>query len=104
MLEITANASQKIKEFSVLEPGKFFRLKLDSGGCSGFQYEVRFTEKVDDDVCYTQDGVTILIDPLSNSLLPNLRIDYVDTLAFSGFKFDNPDAISKCGCGLSFNL
>lgn len=104
MFELTSNAIQKIREFAVSEPGKVFRVKLNSGGCSGFEYSVSFSEKVDDDVCQEIDGLMIVIDPLSHSLLPNLKIDYVETLAFSGFKFDNPDAINKCGCGLSFNL
>jgi len=104
MIELTSNATQKIKEFAESEPGKFFRVKLNSGGCSGFEYIVNFSEQLPDDVVYVIGDISVIIDSLSNSMLPNLRIDYVDTLAYSGFKFDNPSATSKCGCGQSFNL
>jgi len=100
MIELTAAATQKIKHFLEAEPGKCFRIKLKIGGCNG----VSVSSQVDDDVSYRFDDLILVIDPLSDSLLPSLRIDYLDSLTFSGFKFDNPSAISKCGCGQSFSL
>jgi iron-sulfur cluster assembly accessory protein len=103
-MELTTNAIKKIKEFSIAEPGKVFRLRLISGGCNGFEYSVGFSEQEPTDMKYCIDDAVVIIDPLSDSMLAKIKVDYVESLAFSGFKFDNPDAISKCGCGQSFSL
>jgi iron-sulfur cluster assembly protein len=57
----------------------------------------------DDDVVLDFDGLTILVDPFSATLLDGVTIDFVDALEGSGFKFDNPNAKATCDCGQSFS-
>jgi len=89
------------------------------GGCSGFAYDMAFDEKQvdgktepaladdpideDRDVLYTQFGVTIVSDRKSLVYLKGTEIDYVESLQRSGFKFNNPNVNSTCGCGESFS-
>lgn len=104
MVSFTTNAIQKIKELSKKDSSKFFRVRLKVGGCNGMEYEVSMSERLDTDKIYSFEGTSVVIDDISDAMLAALSVDYVDTIGFSGFKFENPDAKSKCGCGQSFSL
>lgn len=79
------------------------RIKVDGGGCSGFQYGLRLEEEVSDgDVVQDVQGLTMLIDEASAPLLEGVTVDFVDSMEGSGFKFENPNATASCGCGKSF--
>ncbi|RJR08377.1 iron-sulfur cluster assembly accessory protein [Candidatus Parcubacteria bacterium] len=101
MISATSKAILKIKEFT--QQGKVMRLKINSGGCNGFEYQILLGDAQADDIVYSCEDVVIHTDKISNSLLPKLEIDYEETLGFTGFKFNNPNATSKCGCGRSFS-
>jgi iron-sulfur cluster assembly protein len=49
-----------------------------------------------------QGGVKVFVDPTSMMYLSNATIDYEDSIMGGGFKIENPNAVSSCGCGSSF--
>ncbi len=80
------------------------RIKVEGGGCSGFQYSMRLEDEVGQgDLVENISGVTMLIDEISQPLLEGVKVDFVDSMEGSGFKFENPNATASCGCGKSFS-
>ena len=75
-----------------------------SGGCSGYMYDLQIVEETDQS-CQevTIDGFRVLVPNASSHLLDGIEIDYVDRLMGGGFKINNPNADSSCGCGESFS-
>ena len=80
------------------------RMKVVGGGCSGFQYELGFDELRSDDRVIDQHGLKVFLDPRSILYLAGATLDYNDGLMESGFKIENPNANSTCGCGESFSV
>ncbi len=104
ILELTARAVQEVKSL-VAQPdhqGKFLRVYVEQGGCSGMQYGLVFDEKRDGDLVGEQDGITTLVDAFSAKYLHGTRVDFSDALTGGGFKISNPNAKQSCGCGKSF--
>jgi iron-sulfur cluster assembly accessory protein len=84
-------------------PNHALRVFVSGGGCSGMQYGMAFEESPKDfDKAVSVDGVTLVIDPTSLMYLQGATIDYVDSLMGGGFRIENPNAVSSCGCGHSF--
>jgi len=84
-------------------PDYSLRVFVTGGGCSGMQYGMSFEENPRDyDKKVVVDGVSLLIDPTSLVYLEGATIDFVDSLIGGGFRIDNPNAASSCGCGSSF--
>jgi iron-sulfur cluster assembly protein len=84
-------------------PNHALRVFVSGGGCSGLQYGMAFeAEPRDFDALVEQDGVRLVIDPTSLLYLKGASIDYVDSLMGGGFRIENPNAVSACGCGSSF--
>ena len=84
--------------------GKPLRLAVRGGGCHGFSHELYFDDpKPDIDQSFDIKGVTVLVDAMSLMYLAGTELDYVDGLNDSGFKFNNPNVKSTCGCGSSFS-
>ncbi len=76
---------------------------MTGGGCSGLQYGMSFEPAPQEyDKVVTFDNVRIVIDPTSLVYLQGATIDFVDSLIGGGFRIDNPNAVSACGCGSSF--
>ena len=82
--------------------GKKLRLFIEQGGCSGMQYGMVFDEKRDGDLVSDNDGVGVLVDPVSMDHLRGAVVDFSDSLTAGGFKISNPNAKQSCGCGKSF--
>ena len=82
--------------------GKQLRVYVEAGGCSGLQYGMLFDEKRDDDLVAEYGGVGVLVDPFSANYIRGAVIDFSDELSGGGFKINNPNAHSSCGCGKSF--
>lgn len=102
----TDSAANKVKELIEEEgnPGLKLRVFVTGGGCSGFQYGFTFDEEVaEDDTTMENNGVTLLIDPMSYQYLVGAEIDYSEGLEGSQFVIRNPNATSTCGCGSSFS-
>jgi iron-sulfur cluster insertion protein len=105
-LVFTDNAAKKVKELIEEEgsPDLKLRVFVSGGGCSGFQYGFTFEDASnDDDTMVDNDGVTLLIDPMSLQYLVGAEIDYQDSLQGSQFVIRNPNATTTCGCGSSFS-
>jgi iron-sulfur cluster assembly accessory protein len=103
---LTAKAIEMIKDAMEREglTGYGIRVGVMGGGCAGFQYSMDFEkEPREGDFSIKQDGVTLLVDPMSSMYLQGVTIDYVVGLQGAGFKFNNPNAKTTCGCGSSFS-
>ena len=75
-----------------------------SGGCSGYMYDLQIVETTDQDCQEIAiDGFRVLVPKASSHLLDGIEIDYVEKLMGGGFKINNPNAESACGCGESFS-
>jgi iron-sulfur cluster assembly accessory protein len=84
-------------------PNHVLRVFVAGGGCSGMQYGMAFEEKPQElDEVIETDGVRLIIDPTSSMYLKGATIDFVESLMGGGFRIDNPNAVSSCGCGQSF--
>lgn len=83
--------------------GYALRVFVAGGGCSGLQYGMTFDDETrEGDSEFNASGLRVLVDPISAGYLMGASIDYVDSLMGGGFKIDNPNAVSSCGCGHSF--
>jgi iron-sulfur cluster assembly accessory protein len=106
-VNLTSTAVSKVKEImsqqNPLPSG--LRIGVVGGGCSGFSYSMSFENApgVMDKV-YTFDGLKVYVDATSAMYLNGCVVDYVETLEAAGFKFENPNVKSTCGCGSSFNV
>lgn len=84
-------------------PNYALRVFVSGGGCSGMQYGMAFEETPKDfDRVIDVEGVRLIVDPTSIMYLEGATIDFVDSLMGGGFRIDNPNAVSTCGCGHSF--
>ena len=97
-----AGAVRELLEKRNLE-GYALRVFIAGGGCSGYQYGMALEGNIrPTDLVFEEGGVKVVIDEVSIDYLRGANIDYVDELMGSGFKIDNPNAVSTCGCGSSF--
>lgn len=79
------------------------RVFVSGGGCSGFQYGMALEDNIrETDIVSEQHGVKLVIDEVSINYLDGAKVDFVDEIMGSGFKIENPNAVSTCGCGSSF--
>ncbi len=84
-------------------PDLKLRVFISGGGCSGFQYGFTFDENIEDgDSEVVNQGVTLVIDPMSVQYLMGAEIDYKEDLQGAQFIIRNPNATTTCGCGQSF--
>ncbi|MCB9542245.1 MAG: iron-sulfur cluster insertion protein ErpA [bacterium] len=107
MLQLTESAAEKVRELIQKRPSptEGLRVGVRGGGCSGFTYFLEFAESANKgDREVDSHGVTLFVDPKSYLYLMGTEIDYVDSLAGAGFKFQNPNARRTCGCGESFSV
>lgn len=86
-------------------PNLKLRVFISGGGCSGFQYGFTFDEAVEDgDSEVENQGVTLVVDPMSVQYLMGAEIDYKEDLSGAQFIIRNPNAQTTCGCGQSFTV
>ena len=107
MVQLTDTAVTKVKEIiSSQDPQPSgLRISVVGGGCSGFSYSMAFENTPNMlDKTYNYDGLKIFVDQASLLYLDGARVDYVETMEGSGFKFENPQVKSTCGCGSSFSV
>ena len=106
MVQLTEKAVEKVQEIlSSQEPKPAgLRIAVVGGGCSGFSYSMAFENSPNMlDKTYNYEGLKVFIDQASLLYLEGAEVDYVETLEGSGFKFNNPNVKSTCGCGSSFS-
>lgn len=106
-LVFTEAAAAKVRALIEEEQNDNLKLRvyITGGGCAGFSYGFTFDEsKADDDTAVVQDGVTLLVDPMSFQYLAGSIVDYKEGLQGSQFVVNNPNATTTCGCGSSFSI
>jgi iron-sulfur cluster assembly accessory protein len=106
VITLTSTAATKVRSLLEAEgePGLALRVAVRPGGCSGFSYEMFFDSDVAaEDQTADYDGVRVVVDASSASLLTGATLDYKDGLQQAGFAIDNPNAQRTCGCGQSFS-
>ena len=107
MLRITPVAAAKVNEIraaEAIEDKLALRLRVVGGGCAGFSYDLYFDEPAEVDRQFDVQGVKCIVDEMSLMYLVGTEIDYVEGLQGAGFKFQNPNVKSTCGCGSSFSV
>jgi iron-sulfur cluster assembly accessory protein len=101
IIKLTDAAREKIRELIEENPGKVFRLFVEAGGCSGFNYGMSITEPLSGDEQIEPD-LPAYIDPACIPYLKGSVLDHIDQLTQTGFRIQNPNAKATCGCGTSF--
>jgi iron-sulfur cluster assembly protein len=106
LLTVTERAATKIKQLLAEEDDvSVLRVAVRGGGCSGMEYALGFDRgSVEGDLELTMHGVDVVVDPFSVPHLRGAEIDYLDSIEASGFAINNPNAVSSCGCGHSFQV
>lgn len=106
IVTLTPLAIERVKDFMSKDEEKAngLRIFVMPGGCSGYQYGMVLEKNAkSDDISWAEDGINVYIDNQSARVLEGARIDFVETVQGAGFKIDNPNAVSSCGCGNSFD-
>jgi iron-sulfur cluster assembly protein len=108
VVTLTERAAEKVRGLMAGEPAgeaEVLRVAIQGGGCSGFEYALGFdrgAQAGDHELEF--HGVKVVVDPFSAPYLQGSTIDFLDGLQESGFKIDNPNVVSACGCGHSFQV
>ncbi len=105
-ITLTENAVKHVQNF-LAKRGKGIGLRVGvrTSGCSGMAYKLEFVDEAgDDDVLFVCKGVTVLVDPKSLIYVNGMELDYTREGLNEGFKFNNPNVKSECGCGESFGV
>ena len=106
VIGLTTKAVQKLMDFQKQMPdagNKDFRVFVEGGGCSGFQYGYTFDEPRENDEIVDLGLVRVLVDPMSLGHIKGSTIDYVESFGGGGFSVKNPNSSGGCGCGKSFS-
>lgn len=104
-VRLSAAAVTQVKEVIKAQgfEGYFFSIRVVPAGCSGLGYDLNLVKEAKpNDHVWEQDGVRITTDALSSKYLLGTVVDFVTSVTGAGFKFENPNAKSSCGCGTSF--
>jgi iron-sulfur cluster assembly accessory protein len=107
MIQLTETAVSKVQEIlSSQEPKPAgLRIAVVGGGCSGFSYSMAFENNPGMlDKTYNFGDLKVFVDQASMLYLDGAEVDYVETFEGVGFKFNNPNVKSTCGCGSSFSV
>jgi iron-sulfur cluster assembly protein len=105
LVTLSEAAATKLQELVTAEQNTSLGLRVYvySGGCSGFRYGMMLEDQPsNEDVRVQSRGINVYIDPQSTQYITGSEIDYLDTLMGAGFTVNNPNAVSACGCGSSF--
>ena len=106
-IALTNHAVAKAKQMRARQGDEELALRvgIEGGGCSGFQYVFDFEENIEsDDIVFENDGMRLVIDPLSFQYLSGSTVDYKEDLSGAQFIIINPNAKTTCGCGMSFEV
>lgn len=107
MITLTEKAQKAVQRFirGAEKPMVGVRFAVVDGGCSGFEYKIGLEETTtEEDTLFASGPVTVIVDNKSKPYLEGVVVDFYDGLTESGFRFQNPNAKSSCGCGSSFNV
>ena len=105
MVTLTPSAVQAVRDLLAKREltGYALRVFVSGGGCSGLQYGMALEGNIrDEDFTREFEDVKVVVDEVSINYLRGATVDYVENVMGSGFKIENPNAVSSCGCGSSF--
>lgn len=105
-ITMSESAAQRVQTF-LHNRGKGLGLRLGvrTSGCSGMAYVLEFVDQLDeDDTVFEDHGIKVIVDSKSLIYLDGTELDFVKEGLNEGFKFNNPNVSSECGCGESFNV
>jgi len=106
MITLTERAACELKELMTSQDKTqaALRVWVAGGGCSGLSYGMALDDNApeEDDQIFEQGGVKLIVDSLSLGYMNGAQVDYIDDTLGGGFKIENPNATSSCGCGSSF--
>ena len=105
MIDLTQAAAAEIKRIqqSRQQPDSYFRLGVETGGCSGLVYTLELEKSSQTgDIVYKHNDISIIVDRQSSPYLTELKLDFSEDLMGGGFRFHNPNAATTCSCGQSF--
>lgn len=106
VLTLTEGAVKQVREVMTSQgfDGYFLTIRVIPAGCSGLGYDLNLVkESKPGDLLWEQDGIKLCTDPISAKYVTGTEVDYLRTDTAAGFKFQNPNAKSSCGCGTSFS-
>jgi iron-sulfur cluster assembly protein len=107
MITLTERAATELRDLikSQEKESSALRVWVAGGGCSGLNYGMALddNEPEAEDNVFDQSGIKIYVDPVSLNYMSGASVDYVDDVLGGGFKIENPNATSTCGCGNSFS-
>lgn len=105
-ITMSDSAVQRVQTFlSNRGKGVGLRLGVRTSGCSGMAYVLEFVDELhDEDTVFEDKGVKVIVDAKSLLYLDGTELDFVKEGLNEGFKFNNPNVSSECGCGESFNV
>ena len=105
-ISVTPKAAAQIRKAIVKRGGGVgLRVAVKTSGCSGYAYALEFADQAGaEDLCFDTEGVTVLVEARSLPLIDGTQLDWVREGLNEGFKFNNPNAASNCGCGESFTV
>lgn len=104
-ITLTPAAAQAVNELLTKRnlQGYALRIFISGGGCSGYQYGMALENNIrEQDLKFPQHGLQVVVDEVSIDYLRGATVDYEENLMGGGFKIENPNALSSCGCGSSF--
>lgn len=106
-VNLSDNAVHKLRELIVQNgtlENTYLRMYVAGGGCSGFRYGMALDSKLHEgDKVVEANGIKVVVDPNSVQYLDGSSVDYMESVAGSGFVVNNPNNWSTCGCGQSFS-
>ncbi len=105
-ISLTESAAQRIQAFLASRgKGEGLRLGVRTSGCSGMAYILEFADIInEEDTVFEDKGVKVIVDGKSIVYLDGTELDFVKEGLNEGFKFNNPNVSSECGCGESFHV
>ncbi|MFT7235344.1 MAG: iron-sulfur cluster assembly protein [Methylophagaceae bacterium] len=106
MITLTESAANRIKDMIAKRgSGVGLRVGVTESGCSGYKYALDYAESIsEDDVVIERDDAKVVIAQKNVKIIDNTELDFVKEGLNQSFKFNNPNAVSECGCGESFSL
>ena len=106
-IKLTERAAQRLAKLFAeqnMPVGSCLRVGIKGGGCSGFTYTMGVADKpAQDDEVFEAGGIRVVCDPKSYLYLNGTEVDFEEDMLQGGFVFNNPNAKTRCGCGLSFS-
>lgn len=101
-IRLTEKAVKQIQSLNGGDSSKSLRVFVEAGGCSGLQYGMEIAPRKEGDIQIEDNQGLLFVDEQSSTYLNGCTIDYADGLAYTGFRIQNPNAKTTCGCGTSF--